>query len=212
MPAEELGRLIAVRHGCSTWNATGRFTGSADVDLAPLGRDEAFDAGRVLAGAGVEPALVVSSALRRAHKTAGIIADLCSPRPELVRTADLDERDHGVLEGLTHHEAEVRFGVEQVRAWRRTDEGGPPSGESFAQVVTRVRRAWSGVIAPALLQGSTVVVVGHGTSLRGLLVAAGAPSQAASRFEVPRAQPAEVGLVIGEAGEWLPLSQRAEAR
>jgi 2,3-bisphosphoglycerate-dependent phosphoglycerate mutase len=202
MPSEPPGRLIALRHGCSTWNAAGRFTGSADVDLSDEGRCEATEAGLVLRRAAIQPALVVSSSLRRARRSAEIVDEVCGWSARLVVTSDLDERDHGVLEGLTLSEAEAEFGAQAVRGWRRTGLGGPPSGESFGDVLARVRRAWEAVIEPVLEQGRTVAVVGHGTSLRCLLVASGAPTEIACEFEVPRARPARI---TRPEGRWQPL-------
>ena len=37
-----MATLILLRHGQSTWNLENRFTGSEDVDLSPLGIDEAI--------------------------------------------------------------------------------------------------------------------------------------------------------------------------
>jgi 2,3-bisphosphoglycerate-dependent phosphoglycerate mutase len=202
MGGDHPGLLVAVRHGCSIWNAADRFTGSADVDLAPEGQREAMEAGLILREANVQPTLLLTSTLRRARFTAEIISEACEWSPRYAATAALDERDHGVLEGLTHQEAEERFGTERVRAWRRTGTGGPPRGESFADVLTRVERAWATLVQPELDADRTVVVVGHGTSVRCLLVAAGGSIERASRFEVPRAQPA---LIRRPNGRWEPL-------
>ena len=43
-----MGKLIAIRHGQSTWNAENRFTGWVDVDLSEKGVQEAKMSGKLL--------------------------------------------------------------------------------------------------------------------------------------------------------------------
>ena len=47
-------KLVLLRHGESTWNKENRFTGWTDVDLSPVGLEEARAAGRVLKSSGYE--------------------------------------------------------------------------------------------------------------------------------------------------------------
>jgi 2,3-bisphosphoglycerate-dependent phosphoglycerate mutase len=204
MPPEQFsgagpGRLIALRHGRSAWNVDGRFTGRVDVDLAAEGRIEAAEAAEALRWAEVRPDLVVSSSLRRTRQTAEILVAACGwPDVPVQSEPDLDERDHGVLEGHTLAEAATRFGIDAVRGWRRSAHGGPPSGETFDQVLSRVRRCWTDLLEPRLDRGATVLVVGHGTSMRALLaVALGTPAETAARIEIPTGVPAEI---LGDAG------------
>ena len=50
-----MGTVILLRHGESTWNAEGLFTGWVDVPLSPTGTKEAAAAGQLLADAGARP-------------------------------------------------------------------------------------------------------------------------------------------------------------
>ena len=43
-----MGKLIAIRHGQSTWNADNRFTGWVDIDLSEKGVQEAEKSGKLL--------------------------------------------------------------------------------------------------------------------------------------------------------------------
>ena len=45
-------KLVLLRHGESTWNLENRFTGWTDVDLTPLGVEQAKTAGLLLKDAG----------------------------------------------------------------------------------------------------------------------------------------------------------------
>ena len=42
-----MGKLIAIRHGQSIWNAENRFTGWVDIDLSEKGKEEAKKSGEL---------------------------------------------------------------------------------------------------------------------------------------------------------------------
>lgn len=60
------GSLALLRHGESTTNAAGQFTGWTDVPLTVAGRSQAIEAGRRLAAAGLAPDEVHTFLLSRA--------------------------------------------------------------------------------------------------------------------------------------------------
>lgn len=93
--------LLVVRHGQSTWNADGRWQGRADPPLTELGEQQAADAARHV-GTVDE---VWSSDLRRAHRTAEIVATALGLPVAL--DPRLAERDAGEWEGLTRDEIEA---------------------------------------------------------------------------------------------------------
>jgi broad specificity phosphatase PhoE len=112
----------------------------ADVELSPTGREQAAAVGRWLHGAGEEwrPTVVVSSPYERAAQTARVASealDLPVAYDERLR-----ERDLGVFDGLTGRGIRAQYPDE---AARRSKLGKfyyqPPSGESWADVVLRVR-------------------------------------------------------------------------
>jgi broad specificity phosphatase PhoE len=112
----------------------------ADVELSPLGRDQAAAVGRWLADAPEEwrPTLAVTSPFRRAAETARTaLGDLEVP---LLVDERLRERDLGAFDGLTGRGIRARHPDEAARR----DKVGkfyyqPPSGESWADVALRVR-------------------------------------------------------------------------
>jgi len=112
----------------------------ADVELSPLGKDQAAAVGRWVAEApeAWRPTLVVTSPYRRAAETAqGVVAEHEVP---LLVDERLRERDLGIFDGLTGRGIRARYPEE---AARREKLGKfyyqPPSGESWADVVLRVR-------------------------------------------------------------------------
>jgi broad specificity phosphatase PhoE len=122
----------------------------ADVELSENGRRQADALARWFAEADPDdrPTLVVSSPYRRAFDTARrVVGDT---GVELIADERLRERDLGVLDGLTGKGIREEYADE---AARRKKVGKfyyqPPSGESWADVVLRVRSFLSD-LEPAL--------------------------------------------------------------
>ena len=147
-PAE----VVLVRHGHSEGNladARARESGAerldldardADVELSETGRAQADAVAAWLRGQGddARPTVVVSSPYRRAADTARRVVDGLDL--DLVLDERLRERDLGVFDGLTGVGIKARYPEESERP---TKLGKfyyqPPSGESWADVVLRVR-------------------------------------------------------------------------
>lgn len=144
--------IVLVRHGESVGNiadAEARQAGAdvldlherdADVPLSDNGRTQAAALRDALASLddGRRPSLVVSSPYRRAADTARTAFH--GSGIDVVLDERLRERDLGLLDGLTKTGIEARFPDEVER---RKKLGKfyykPPSGESWADVVVRVR-------------------------------------------------------------------------
>jgi 2,3-bisphosphoglycerate-dependent phosphoglycerate mutase len=168
--------LVLVRHGESSWNASDRFAGWADVPLTTVGQDEARATGRWLHGRGIVPTVAHSSTLVRARRTADLILAECGvPTLPVVETVRLNERHYGALQGMTRSEAVARFGAERVALWRRgaVDERPPPDKEGHAESRADVRLRQGPYVEddllPALEAGHTVLLVSHGNALRMLI-------------------------------------------
>lgn len=112
----------------------------ADVELSPNGEEQARTLGRWVGGLPDDgrPDLVVSSPYRRAADTARTALEALGT--EVVLDERLRERDLGLFDGLTGKGIRARYPEE---AERRSHVGKfyyqPPSGESWADVVLRVR-------------------------------------------------------------------------
>ena len=61
MAVDRAGTLILVRHGESTANADGTFTGSRDVDLSARGLEQSRGAAVLMAAEGLVPDVVILS-------------------------------------------------------------------------------------------------------------------------------------------------------
>ena len=71
-----MGKLIAIRHGQSTWNAENRFTGWVDVDLSEKGVQEAEKSGKLLQELNINFDNCFTSYLKRAINTLEIVLEV----------------------------------------------------------------------------------------------------------------------------------------
>jgi 2,3-bisphosphoglycerate-dependent phosphoglycerate mutase len=190
--------LVLLRHGQSTWNAENLFTGWTDVDLTPLGEEEARQAGRLLKeeqDQGLDLRVLHTSVLTRAIRTANLALDeLGRPWLPVRRHWRLNERHYGALQGKNKKETAEEFGPEQVKRWRRSYDVPPPAlepndprnaagdpryrnvppealpaTECLADVVRRMVPYWDDDIVPDLYTHGGVLVVAHGNSIRALV-------------------------------------------
>jgi probable phosphoglycerate mutase len=107
-------RLILWRHGQTAWNAGGRVQGQIDTPLSDTGLAQAAAAAPRLAA--LEPAVLVSSDLRRASTTMAALAALVDV--PVAYDPRLRERSFGEWEGLTHAEIGGTW-PEAFDRWRR---------------------------------------------------------------------------------------------
>ncbi|MFO0595390.1 MAG: 2,3-diphosphoglycerate-dependent phosphoglycerate mutase [Myxococcaceae bacterium] len=187
--------LVIVRHGQSAWNEKNLFTGWVDVDLTPLGEQEARTAGTQIKNAGLRFDVMHTSLLTRAVRTAHLALEVTGQTWLPVnRTWRLNERHYGSLQGKDKVEMVKQFGAEQVQLWRRSYDVPPPTvaadhehhpskdaryrllapdampaSECLKDVVARVLPWWHDQVVPQLRAGLDVLVVAHGNSLRALM-------------------------------------------
>ena len=112
--------LVIIRHGKTTHNKLGLFTGWEDAPLAPEGRREASEAGALMAAHGIKLDVVYTSWLSRAIETAWLaLAPLDMVWLPIVKTWRLNERMYGALTGLSKKMIQQEYGDAQFRKWRR---------------------------------------------------------------------------------------------
>jgi 2,3-bisphosphoglycerate-dependent phosphoglycerate mutase len=188
-------KVVFLRHGQSVWNEKNLFTGWKDVGLTKKGTQEAIDAGRILQSEGYTFDVAYTSVLKRAIKTLWIVLENMDLMWIPVhRSWRLNERHYGALQGLNKAQTAEKYGVEQVRKWRRSYDIPPPPmdpddershtrdpryaslskneiprSECLKNTVERVLPYWLNTIGPAVQSGERVIVVAHGNSLRALM-------------------------------------------
>jgi broad specificity phosphatase PhoE len=188
----------------------------ADVELSERGREQAAALRRWLddAPSDERPSVVIASPYRRAADTARLaVEDLGL---DVVLDERLRERDLGVFDGLTGKGIRSRY---ESEAQRRKKVGKfyyqPPSGESWADVVLRVRSLLSDLRvgfedAHVYLFTHQAVILSFRYVLEGLTEEHLMDIDKSTQIEnVSRTtyRPAEDGLELGVFGDSTPLDQ-----
>lgn len=157
-------RLIMLRHGQTTYNATRRMQGHLDTELSELGIQQAQAAAEWIEGRGVVK--IVSSDLVRAAHTAEIIGARLGI--EVERDERLRETHLGSWQGLTHAEVDGEFPGARA-AWRHSPGWAPPGGESRLDVAKRARPIVDKLMCDFdQWDGNTVLFVAHGGTISAL--------------------------------------------
>lgn len=159
-------RVILVRHGQTMWNVELKYQGHSEIELTPIGLEQAkLVAGRL---AKEQVAAVYSSDLGRARMTAECIAERHGLAVSTI--SDLREYHFGEWEGLNFKEISKRWPDISVSFFRNPDEVRIPGGETFNDVKTRAEAAVKRLVQ--LHPDQTIVIVSHGGTIRTILCAA----------------------------------------
>ena len=182
-----MNNLILVRHGQSKFNLERRFTGFYDVDLTLKGETEAKYAGELIKKLDIKFDAYFTSQLKRASNTLNIILKVLNISNAKINKAwELNERHYGGLTGLNKDETIKKYGIDQVKIWRRSFDTPPPkmepghpfkkeikseiSGESLKDTFERVVPYFDRKIKPLILLKKNILIVFHGNSCRALLM------------------------------------------
>lgn len=152
--------MVVWRHGQTAWNLEGRFQGQTDVDLDEVGVAQAERSASLLAG--LAPAAIVSSDLRRAMDTASALARIV--RLEVAVEPRLRETHGGEWQGLTNAEIRARYpgGFEAwVHGADLPGEGAETREAVGRRAVAAIHDALTGIC-----DGETLVAVTHGGAAR----------------------------------------------
>jgi probable phosphoglycerate mutase len=149
-----------LRHGESTWNASGLVQGQAEgPELTAAGREQVAAVSAVVSRLPVTT--IISSDLARAHQTASII----SVKLDMAWVSDVDlrERDFGCAQGRPFGDLGPEWsGVDGGRVVDA--QARPPGGESLHELSQRVDRFFTR-LAQRQDRGD-VLVVTHGGVIR----------------------------------------------
>jgi broad specificity phosphatase PhoE len=162
--------MVVIRHGETTLNAEGRYTGQLDPPLTARGREQAAALAPVVAGPFDRR---LHSGARRAQDTLRIACEAAGLADvELIADPSWRERSFGILEG------------EPAGGWTQPADldAAPPGGESYRALGLRVLAAVDALRAEAQMSGRPlrVLLCAHSGVLRMLAaIAADAPDVAA---------------------------------
>ena len=160
-----MAKWYLVRHGETTWNATGRIQGHADMPLSTLGQRQAHRLAIRLALVDVSAAF--SSDLVRATETARIVLQ-GRPVPTTIMEG-LREASHGIWEGLGYDDAQSKYPEQYGRLLQRDLSVAAPAGESALDVMGRTKTAVEMILGQSPSRGN-LLIVGHSGGLRAIAV------------------------------------------
>ena len=186
-----MGKLIAIRHGQSTWNAENRFTGWVDVDLSEKGVQEAKKSGKLLQELNINFDICFTSYLKRAINTLEIILEVLGKNNKYNKAWELNERHYGALTGLNKAETKKKLGEEQFKKYRRSWDIPPPNldkdskyssqndplykslknipnTESLKDTYDRVVPYFEKNIEKHLRENKNIILSAHGNTIRAL--------------------------------------------
>ncbi len=153
-----------IRHGQTDWNAENRLQGQADTDLNALGRKQASENGRKLAGLIRDPQAFdfVASPMKRTRETMERLRAAMGLDPYAYRIDPrLVEVNFGDWQGFTYAELEARHpGISSERSLDKWDYLPPGEGaESYQMLYERIK-PWFGELS------ADTVCVTHGGVIR----------------------------------------------
>ena len=186
-----MSKLIAIRHGQSTWNAEHRFTGWVDVDLSEKGVQEAEKSGKLLKELNMDFDVCFTSYLKRAINTLEIVLEILGNNKKYTKAWELNERHYGALTGLNKAETKKKLGEEQFKKYRRSWDIPPPSlgkeskysshndplykdlknvpdAESLKNTFERVVPYFEKNIEKYLKEDKNIILSAHGNTIRAL--------------------------------------------
>lgn len=156
--------LYLVRHGETEWNALGKFQGSKDIVLSPDGISQAKYVSNRLKN---KFDYIYSSPLKRAYKTASIIALQSSMEIRILD--DLREIDFGKWEGLTVKEIKDNF-PKQFEIWRNDAKEAPICGGDLSIRNASIRAKNVMLNTVKTHEGKRIVMVAHGGIIKAGLI------------------------------------------
>ena len=158
-------RLWFCRHGEVEEPWVGRFIGTTDVGLSPLGRHQAEAIAAYLEPAPLDA--IVSSPRKRALETSSPIARTKGHKLDVRK--GLEEMHFGAWEGKSWEDI-VALDADHASRWEQDAANtAPPGGESANEFAARVAAALNELVAE--YRGRSIMVGSHAGTNRGILAA-----------------------------------------
>ncbi|MFN9078969.1 MAG: histidine phosphatase family protein [Planctomyces sp.] len=196
--------LILLRHGQSRINAAQQtqsiFCGQLDTPLTEIGRQQARDAGRILAESSeYRISHAVSSSLARAAETLELVLQqLHQPPFRFPARAGFNERSLGLFEGRPEQDVLEQFPEyrdnPQFSAFRADFHQKAPGGENLTEVSQRAHRE---LLQHLPYVTDDLLLVSHCQTIRCLIgVLTNASPQSVMQLPVPNATP----IILARSG------------
>lgn len=157
-------KIYLVRHGQTEWNKLSKVQGRTDIELSKRGVLQAKQLAKRLSEENID--VIYSSSLKRALKTAEIIAEVknCS----INKSDKYQEICLGPWEGLTINEIKESYG-EHFRLYREDPSNfSLPGAETFLELSERTYNSIMEIVCTHV--GKSILIVSHGTAIKAALI------------------------------------------
>lgn len=171
----DVTRIVAIRHGETSWNSNGRVQGHTDIALNERGLWQAAQMAQALQERNIDA--IYSSDLMRTRQTAQALAD--AKGLGITFLPQWRERCFGEFEGKTFAQVQEQSPQEALHWRERSPDFAPAGGESLNQFQRRVLAALSALAAANT--GKDIAIITHGGVLDVLYRHANGLSLAAAR-------------------------------
>ena len=161
---KEVYKIYVFRHGQTTFNQKGMFTGWTDAKLTKKGRDDAEIVRERMKNKKFQVA--IHTRLSRSKDTLAIVMKK-HPECKLILEDDrMIERNYGLLNRKLHMTIVKKFSPKRYDLWHRDWDIRPPKGESFADVEVRVKDFIKDLKKFIKENKCNVAISAHGNSIR----------------------------------------------
>lgn len=148
-------KIYITRHGATKWNSENRMQGWQDSDLTEKGIENAKKLGESLYD--IDFDYIYCSPLGRAFDTAKYIRG--NKNTEIIKIEDLKEMGFGIWEGMDHEKVKELYPTQQFNFWNKPHLYEPEEGESFDELIQRVKKALYDIIDNST--GENILIVTH---------------------------------------------------
>jgi 2,3-bisphosphoglycerate-dependent phosphoglycerate mutase len=156
--------IYLFRHGQTTYNRDGRFTGSHNPSLTSLGKRQAKKIAQKLKSKKFK--LAFCTKLKRSKQTLAIVLKGHNECKEIKNDNRITERNYGLLNGTTHKDLIKKSGSHFYNQIHRGFTIRPPKGESFSDVEKRVHSFIKDLLQLIKKRRMNVAISAHGNSIR----------------------------------------------
>ncbi|MGS0895948.1 histidine phosphatase family protein [Burkholderia stagnalis] len=158
-------RIVLTRHGKVEGIDPPRFRGRTELELTPLGRQQAERLADAIASR-FKPAVVYTSPMKRCRDTGRAIATACGVAAHV--QPGIDDFDYGDWQWRSHDDISVQF-PDQYALWKTAPQWMRfPGGESLQAVALRTANALRELVAAHA--DETIVLVAHDSVNRVVLL------------------------------------------
>ncbi len=162
-------KVYLIRHGETDLNKKKVLQGRSDIELNQYGISLAEKTAEGLRD--VKFDMVFTSPLKRAKRTAELVARVSETQVPIVEEPRIQEISFGVYEGLCYHKDNYNIPDKGFLNFFEApqDYMAPAQGESFAQIIRRTGDFWEELVSNPQYADKTILLSTHGCALKAVL-------------------------------------------